>query len=122
MTSNPFFVAGSHSITTPLMDAFEGRILAKEGAEAFYAMAVFPPADPDESDPLFADGPIGIALKISDGSIARARDPVIIAVLEELGIAAAEKPSLRRYVSLPVHNVAGKHVGQVRSEFALKFT
>src|SRR5436305_4542040 len=36
MTSFPQYVAGSWSITTPLMAAFDGALLAKEGAEGFY--------------------------------------------------------------------------------------
>src|SRR5205807_6161652 len=42
MTSYPYHVAGAWSITTPLMQAFGGELLAKEGAEGLYAMALSP--------------------------------------------------------------------------------
>src|SRR5207245_11441208 len=42
MTAFPYFVAGAWSMTTPLMEAYGGALLAKEGAEGFYAMAVAP--------------------------------------------------------------------------------
>jgi len=42
MTSFPYYVGGAWTITTPLMQAFGGDLLAKEGAEGFYAMAVAP--------------------------------------------------------------------------------
>src|SRR5690349_20299558 len=42
MTSFPHYVAGNWSITSPLMSAFDGELLAKEGAEGFYTMALSP--------------------------------------------------------------------------------
>src|SRR3984893_1087836 len=42
MTSFPHFVAGAWSMTTPLMGAFGGDLLAKEGAEGFYAVGLTP--------------------------------------------------------------------------------
>jgi len=117
MTGFPQYVAGAWSMTTPLMQAFNGALLAKEGAEGFYAMAVAPALASELSD----DCAIGIALKINDGSMTRGRNPVIIRTLDLLGLDAASRPELQRYRDWPLRNVAGTHVGEVRAEFELEF-
>jgi len=117
MTSFPQYVAGAWSMTTPLMEAFHGSLLAKEGAEGFYAMAVAPSLLSD----LSGDGAIGIALKINDGSMTRGRNPVIIRTLDLLGLRAASRPELQRYRDWPLRNVAGTLVGEVRAEFELEY-
>lgn len=71
MTQAPFFVAGSKRLDTALMEATQGRILAKLGAESVYCVS------------LMSKG-IGIALKIEDGAY-RAIDPLILRILEEMG-------------------------------------
>jgi len=122
MTSYPFYVAGGQSMTTPLMESFGKQILGKEGAEAFYAMAIFPTAEQKKERPrLFGNGPVGVALKVADGSAQRARDPVVLRTLEQLGISVSDKPLLQKYRDRDVHNVAGRVVGQVRAEFELEF-
>ena len=117
MTSFPHYVAGAWSMTTPLMEAFGGSLLAKEGAEGFYAMGVAPALAGELSD----DAAVGIALKINDGSMTRGRNPVIIRTLDILGLDATSKPELQRYRDWPLRNVAGTLVGEVRAEFDLEF-
>ena len=119
MTHYPQYVAGSWSITTPLMQAFGGELLAKEGAEGFYAMAL--PASLTRQLDVADDGAIGIALKVADGSMTRGRNPVILKTLELLGVDVAKRPELERYRDWPLRNVAGKLVGEVRAEFELEF-
>jgi L-asparaginase II len=118
MTSFPYHVAGSWSITTPLMQAFRGELLAKEGAEGLYAVAISPAltARLEVAD----DAPVGIALKVNDGSMTRGRDPVIIKTLELLGVDVAGPPELQRFRDWPIRNVAGTLVGEVRADFALE--
>src|SRR5437763_11396645 len=84
MTSHPYHVAGAWSITTPLMRAFGGDLVAKEGAEGLYCMAAAPglTARLEVAD----DAALGIALKVNDGSMTRGRDPVIMKTLELLGV------------------------------------
>lgn len=122
MTSFPYFVAGNWSITTPLMSAFGGELLAKEGAEGFYAMALSPAlnAELTETLKLTDDAAIGIALKIDDGSMGRGRNPVILRTLELLGIDLSARPELHRYREWPLRNVVGTLVGDVRAEFELE--
>ncbi len=122
MTTFPHYVAGNWSITSPLMAAFDGELLAKEGAEGFYTMALAPSlcAELTERLRLPDDGALGIALKIEDGSMDRGRNPVILRLLELLGIDLGARPELETWRSWPVHNHAGTLVGEVRAEFELE--
>jgi L-asparaginase II len=123
MTVFPQYVAGAWSMTTPLMASFAGELLAKEGAEGFYAMAIAPPLAALLTKQLrLAEGTaIGIALKIHDGSMARGRNPVVLKTLELLGIDLASRPELHRDRGWPLRNVVGEVVGDVRAEFELSF-
>jgi L-asparaginase II len=122
MTSFPHYVAGNWSITSPLMSAFDGELLAKEGAEGFYTMALAPSLCAELTDRLRLpdDVALGIALKIEDGSMDRGRNPVILRLLELLGIDLDSRPELESWRRWPVHNHAGTLVGEVRAEFELE--
>ncbi|HYH05951.1 MAG TPA: asparaginase [Thermoanaerobaculia bacterium] len=120
MTTFPHYVAGNWSMTTPLMTAFGGELLAKEGAEGVYLMALAPElcGELTERLRLTDDAAIGIALKIDDGSMDRGRNPVILRTLEQLGVDVAARPGLPR--EWPVVNHAGAVVGEVKAEFELE--
>jgi L-asparaginase II len=122
MTSFPHYVAGNWSITSPLMAAFDGELLAKEGAEGFYTMALAPSLCSELTGRLRLpdDVAVGIALKIEDGSMDRGRNPVILRLLELLGIDLDARPGLAPWRQWPVHNHAGTRVGEVRAEFELE--
>lgn len=120
MTSHAHFVAGNWSLTTPLMESFGGELLAKEGAEGFYAMALSPALAADTGLRLRGDGAVGIALKIDDGSMTRGRNPVIFRLLDILGIDLASRPELEGFFDPGIRNHAGTVVGEVRSEFDLE--
>ena len=122
MTAFPEYVAGAWSMTTPLLGAFGGDLLGKEGAEGVYAMALSPALRPELTDRLKLDddAAVGIALKISDGSMGRGRNPVILRTLELLGIDVGARPQLAAHRIWPVTNVVGKSVGEVRAEFELE--
>jgi len=66
------------------------------------------------------DAAVGIALKVHDGSMTRGRDPVILRTLELLGVDVAAAPELQPRRDWPLHNVAGRMVGDVRAEFELE--
>lgn len=119
MTRFPYYVGGAWTITTPLMHAFAGELLAKEGAEGFYAMALSPSLT-DRLD-VADDAAVGVAIKIADGSMTRGRNPVILKTLELLGIDLSSRHDLDRYREWPLRNVAGALVGEVRAEFELEF-
>jgi L-asparaginase II len=115
MTTFPYYVAGSWSITTPLMELFGGELLAKEGAEGFYAMALAPAlaARLTGAAEVADDVAVGVALKIEDGSMHRGRNPVIMRTLHLLGL-----PQLNWDATLRNH--VGTVVGEVRAEFELE--
>jgi len=117
MTAFPYYVGGAWTMTTPLIDAFGGELLAKEGAEGFYAIGIAPEMAATLTKRLAVadDTAIAIALKIHDGSMTRGRNPVILRTLELLGV---EVPLPREW---PILNVVGTHVGEVRAEFELNF-
>jgi hypothetical protein len=50
----------------------------------------------------------------------RGRYPVILRTLELLGVDVASAPDLQPFRKLPVANVAGAIVGEVRAEFDLE--
>jgi L-asparaginase II len=122
MTAFPHYVAGNWSITSPLMAAFNGELVAKEGAEGFYTMALAPSLCAELTGRLRLpdDAAIGIALKIEDGSMDRGRNPVILRLLELLGIDLDARPELASWRHWSLHNHAGTLVGEVRAEFELE--
>jgi L-asparaginase II len=122
MTTFPHYVAGNWSMTTPLMAAFGGDLLAKEGAEGFYAMSLSPALAAELTGRLRLadDVAVGLALKIDDGSMERGRNPVILRLLELLGIDLDARPALDRFRNTALTNHTGTHVGEVRAEFELE--
>ena len=123
MTSHPHHVAGNWSMTTPLMEAFRGRLLAKEGAEGFYSMALS--SELCDTLPETLDrtpgSAIGIAMKVADGSMGRGRNPAILRTLELLGIDLSGMRQLTPFRDGRITNAAGNFVGDVRSEFDLHY-
>jgi L-asparaginase II len=108
MTGEPEMVAGPGRFTTRLMRATGGRVLAKEGAEGFYGLAVRGPVA------------LGVAVKIADGGD-RCRDGVVLDVLRQLGsLSAAEFAELEDLHSPALYNHRGLRVGEVRPEVDLE--
>ncbi|WP_216211359.1 asparaginase [Amycolatopsis aidingensis] len=100
MRAHPWLVAGTGRDDTLLMLAVPG-LLAKGGAEGVHAMAL-----PDGT---------AVALKIDDGA-ARARDPLLVAALRELG-ALPDSPAARSVLDgLAAGEVrgGGRRVGELR--------
>jgi L-asparaginase II len=122
MTSHPHYIAGNWSMTTPLVAAFDGDLLAKEGAEGFYAMALAPSLASALTARLGLadDAAIGIALKIDDGSMDRGRNPAILHLLDLLGVHAHAAADLDGWRRPAILNHAGVTVGEVRAEFELE--
>jgi L-asparaginase II len=113
MAAAPEMVAGSGRFTTELIRAYRGRLVGKEGADGLYAVAA----------PLGrarGGGPLGVALKIEDGS-ERGRAAVVVEVLRQLGLAGgAPLARLRRVARLSVRNVRGDVVGAMEPLFTLR--
>lgn len=99
MRAHPHLVGGPERDVTRLMRAVPG-LVAKDGAEGVYAAAL--PGGP------------ALALKVEDGA-ARARMPILVAVLRRLGIQSADLDEL---ATTPVLG-GGRVVGEVRAAAAL---
>lgn len=103
MTTHPRAVEGRGRISTALMEATAGRVLAKCGAEGLQLVALL---DRDQ----------GLALKCVDGA-QRAVGPAVVAVLERLGMLSVEEiEALAAERRTLLFNAAGVEVGQVAAE------
>ena len=99
MTSYPLMVAGTGRFDTLLMTSGEGIILSKMGAEGVQCIAI-----------KAADGPIGIALKVHDGS-RRVIAPAVFYILDKMGVTPeGDFDRLRRPV---LKNHVGTEVGWI---------
>lgn len=108
MTGAPEMVAGRGRFTTRLMEVTGGRLLAKEGAEAFYAVAVRGPVA------------LGMALKVGDGG-ERCRDGVVLDALRQMGSLSGEEfTALASFYRPPLLNVRGVAVGEVVPDLELE--
>ena len=108
MTSRPEMVAGPGRFATRLMQVTGGRILAKEGADGFYAVSVRGPVA------------LGLALKIADGS-EPCRDGVVLEMLRQLGsLSGEELGRLEEFYRRPVHNWNGDTVGELAPDLELQ--
>ena len=111
MTDHPKCVAGEGRFDTLVMQATEGRVLAKSGAEGYLGLALR----------LDSGRALGIALKIADGDVkARAKPLVALEVLAQLGaVSVATKDQLARQVGRVVTSHQGREVGRLEPKFEL---
>ena len=113
MTLHPEMVGGTHGrLDTDLMRVARGHIISKVGAEGVQLLGVLP-------EPRYPNG-LGIAIKIEDGDSRRARDPVVIETLRQLGLLEADQlAALTRYARTTLRNYRQLEVGEVRPCFTL---
>ena len=113
MVEFPEMIGGSrHRLDTDLMRVARGQLISKVGAEGVQLLGALPNAR-------YPQG-LGIAIKIEDGDIRRARDPVVIETLRQLGLLDdAQLAQLARYASATVFNHRRLAVGEVRACFKL---
>ncbi|TFU26370.1 asparaginase [Thermus tengchongensis] len=102
MRRHPKLVAGPGSIDTLLMERLP--LVAKRGADGYYGLALL------ESP----RGPLGIALKVEDGS-AQAREVAVVALLRLLGLDPGPTPWDRP----EVRNHRGLVVGHLEAQLDL---
>jgi L-asparaginase II len=101
MQTRPFLVSGSDRFDSALIEATEGRVIAKIGAEGVHTVAL-------------VDEGIGIAVKVEDGAM-RAQFPAVLQVLQQLGALSMDlPPRLAEFMHRPVRNTRGEVVGEVR--------
>lgn len=108
MRQHPDLVAGPQSIDTVLMQKLP-HLVTKGGADGYYGMAL--------RDTRW--GAIGIALKVESG-VNMAREPMVIRLLEELGILSPEvELEWRRPL---IQNVRKLEVGYLEARLELSWT
>jgi L-asparaginase II len=114
MTTYPHLIGGtSDRLDTEIMRAAPGRLISKVGAEGVYTAGILPCER-------WPNG-LGLALKIEDGDDKRARPPVVIESLRQLGVLFNESlEAVARYAFFPVQNRRGDVTGEIRASFELK--
>jgi L-asparaginase II len=127
MLTYPDMIGGPEKFDTILMQAGQGRLICKGGAEGFQAFGIMPGAIEPGSPAL------GVAFKISDGDLkghnfpsgdprGRVRPAVVLEVLRQFGIfRAADQAKLAAYgPQFPVKNWRKIQVGWASPCFELK--
>ena len=116
MTSYPELIGGtSDRLDTDIMRAAPGRVVSKVGAEGVYTAGIVPCEE-------WPYG-LGLALKTEDGDDRRARPPVVIESLRQLGVLRDDSlEAVSRYAFFPVTNRRGDVVGEIHASFSLERT
>lgn len=117
MAEYPEFVGGDGRFCTVLMQAFQGRLIGKLGADGCYGIGI---RASKQTAQLGATGAIGISVKIEDGNI-----PIlysaILEILEQLQIRPPEtRKDLDASHRPPILNTAGVVTGHVIPTFKLR--
>ena len=101
MQTRPFLVGGSDRFDSALIEATEGRVIAKIGAEGVHSVAII-------------DEGIGLAVKVECGA-QRAQFPAVIAALQHYGALPRDlPPRLAEFTHRALRNTRGEVVGEVR--------
>ena len=101
VTAFPRIFSGAGRLEEALLTALPGKIFPKNGAEGIYAIGL-------------AGTGLGIAIKVDDGN-ERGYFPVVVALLQRLGVFGEVPPSLERFRRLPILNTQKLVVGHVES-------
>lgn len=116
MMTNPDMVGGPGAFDTLLMEAGEGKIVCKGGAEGYMGIGLLPGALGPGSPAL------GIVYKIIDGDQAGRARPLVGAVLLRQFGALQERHMgrLQPFLPRPVSNWRGIEVGEIRPAFQIE--
>jgi L-asparaginase II len=117
MTAYPELVGGEGRFCTVLMQAFDGVLVGKVGADGSYAIGVRASA---QTAQLGAQGALGIAVKVEDGNVS-VLYAVVAEVLALLGIGtAAQRAKLDAFHAPRRVNTMGVETG--RLGFSIRLT
>jgi L-asparaginase II len=104
MTTYPELVAGDGRFCTALMQAFNGDLVGKVGADASYAIGVRDTG---------TRGPLGIAVKVEDGNTT-VLYAIVTHVLAQLDIGhETQRAQLAAYGNPPMRNTMGIETGRL---------
>jgi len=104
MTTYPELVAGDGRFCTTLMQAFDGDLVGKVGADASYAIGVRATG---------TRGPLGIAVKVEDGNTT-VLYAIVANVLGQLDIGReTQRAKLAAYGNPPMRNTMGIETGRL---------
>lgn len=114
MTNYPEMIGGrAERLDTVIMQAAQGKLISKVGAEGVYTAGVLPCAEWPRG--------LGLAIKIEDGEDRRARPTVVIESLRQLGVLKGEAlEAVKPYASFTIENRRGDTVGEVKASFELR--
>ena len=116
MTTYPALVAGEGRFCTLLMEAFEGRLVGKLGADGCYGIGI---RASEDTRRLGSSGSVGISVKIEDGNI-EILYAAVCEVLEQLDIGS---PAVRDKLAAFHHpkklNTKGVQTGDVSFDISL---
>ncbi|KAH8701673.1 atypical L-asparaginase, rhizobium type [Talaromyces proteolyticus] len=116
MTQYPELVGGEGRFCTTLMEAYEGRLIGKVGAEGCYGVGI---RASEDTRRLGASGAIGVAVKIEDGNLGILYSAVA-EILEQLAIGTPEmRRKLDKFHKPAVLNTAGVITGHTSHLFTL---
>lgn len=101
-TSHPHLVAGTGHLDTLVMEAFQGRVMQKGGAEGVQCGAI-------------RDKGWGYALKCDDGNMQASHVMVAALLLKYADPDASQRAVLEQFVRQPTRNVRGTVVGEMRA-------
>ncbi len=108
MRAHPEMVAGDGMLDTELMRSVPG-LVSKIGADGIHTMGWLGPG-----------GPLGVALKVMDGDVGRARTAIVLKVLRDIGALEDASPLPEEITAeLTVRNHRRLEVGEVRAVFKL---
>lgn len=109
----PEMIGGTRKrLDTDLMRVAAGQVISKVGAEGVQLLGVLPCER-------YPHG-LGIVIKVEDGDIKRARDPIVIETLRQLGVLnATQIAQLSSYTQTTIYNHRKLAVGEVRTCFQL---
>lgn len=119
MSQMPEIVGGEGRFCTLLMEAFQGSLIGKVGADGCYGVGM---RESELSRSLGAVGAIGIAVKIEDGNL-DILYAAVAEILERMKIGSQEsRESLEAYHHPKIKNTKGIVTGTTRFQFNFRST
>lgn len=114
IAKNPFYLAGDGRFDTALIEATDGRLITKTGAEGVQCAGIV------DGGPRPELSGWGIAVKVMDGC-ERARGPVLIEIFDQLGVLTDKDKDILKTLHYPdLKNHAGLVVGKIFPSFRLE--